>query len=371
MKFLTNLTLGKKIAFLTTVGLLFGVGVFSFLGMRAVNRATETMLQDRLTTAGLVADYLDEALGRAVNEVKNTAQAMDVGGAKTKLEAQIADLEDTFSRLSVRIHSVYLLDPKGQVIWSKLETPGLVALDIYSYPGIGDALKKGMSGISNLVSSPANHTPVILLSSPTRGQQGSTGALIVAIDPSRSSIGGFIQPIRLGETGYVEIVDQNGTVVARTEPGPDLAPFEKSDHAGRFAALISAGEPTRGVCHTCHESEQKVERQDVLAFTPLSKANWGVVIRQSEEEALAPTRELYQNLLLFGAGLVTVALLFVAVTTRDIGGRIRMLTAASKGIAEGDLLSPVPTSGKDEVGVLAQTLDDMRTKLKTSYGELE
>ncbi|MBI4304664.1 MAG: HAMP domain-containing protein, partial [Chloroflexi bacterium] len=80
---------------------------------------------------------------------------------------------------------------------------------------------------------------------------------------------------------------------------------------------------------------------------------------------------LYQNLLLFGAGLVTVALLFVAVTTRDIGGRIRMLTAASKGIAEGDLLSPVPTSGKDEVGVLAQTLDDMRTKLKTSYGELE
>ena len=27
---------------------------------------------------------------------------------------------------------------------------------------------------------------------------------------SQSSIGGFIQPIRLGETGYVEIVDQNG-----------------------------------------------------------------------------------------------------------------------------------------------------------------
>ncbi|MEE8318448.1 MAG: hypothetical protein V3R36_02285, partial [Dehalococcoidales bacterium] len=67
MRFLTNLTLGKKITLLTTIGLLLGVGIFSSLGMRAVNKATETMLQDRLTTARLVADYVDEALGRALS----------------------------------------------------------------------------------------------------------------------------------------------------------------------------------------------------------------------------------------------------------------------------------------------------------------
>ncbi len=62
VKFLTNLTLGKKITLLTALGLIFGVAVFSSLGMRAVNQATETMLQDRLTTAHLLADYVDEAL---------------------------------------------------------------------------------------------------------------------------------------------------------------------------------------------------------------------------------------------------------------------------------------------------------------------
>jgi HAMP domain-containing protein len=114
-----------------------------------------------------------------------------------------------------------------------------------------------------------------------------------------------------------------------------------------------------------------VERKDVLAFVPLSKAHWGVVIRQSEEEALAPIRGLRQNLLIFGVGLVAIALLFVLITTRDIGSRMRMLTIASQRMAEGDLITPVTTSGKDEVGMLAQTLDDMRVKLKTSYGELE
>ena len=88
MTFLTNLTLGKKITLLTTLGLLLGVGVFSSLGMRAVNQATEAMLQDRLTTARLVADYLDEALGRALTELRNTAQMIEADGAKDNLEPQ-------------------------------------------------------------------------------------------------------------------------------------------------------------------------------------------------------------------------------------------------------------------------------------------
>ncbi len=372
MRFLPNLSLGRKIILLTTIGLLLGVGIFSSVAMRAVNQATETMLEDRLTTAHLVADYMDEALGRALMELKNTSQLITSDGIKADLEYQIEALEDTYSSLSIYTNGIYLLNKEGEIIWSNPETPGVAGIDIFSYPSIGQAIRTGEASISGLVSAPVTDTPVVFLTSLTgEGRQGSQDVLVVAIDLAKSSIGGFVQPIRLGESGYVEIVDQNGTVVTRTEPGPKPAPFEKSDHSGRFAALIAAGEPIRGVCHTCHEAEQKVETKDVLAFVPLTQAHWGVVIRQSEEEALAPVYELRQNLILFGMGLVTIALLLVFITTRDIGGRIRMLTAASQKIAEGDLISPVTTLGKDEVGTLAQTLDDMRMKLKTSYDELE
>ncbi len=372
MTFLTNLTLWKKITLLTTVALLLGGGIFSFLGMRAVNQATEAMLQDRLTTAHLVADYVDDALGHALHELENTAQMIASDGTKDNLKLQIEALEHTLSRLSIYTHGIYLLKEEGQVMWSWPEDSGIEGINISAYPSISRAISSGESSISGLVSVPATDTPVVLLNSPIGDeQQGSQGVLVVAIDLAQSSIGGFVQPITLGQTGYVEIVDQNGVVVARTKPGPRPAPFEQSDHSGRFATLISAGEPTRGVCHTCHEPQQTVQSRDVLAFWPLSEANWGVVIRQSEEEALAPARGLRQNLLLFGVGLVAIALLFVLITTRDIGSRMRMLTVASQRMAEGDLITPVTTSGKDEVGMLAQTLDDMRVKLKTSYGELE
>jgi methyl-accepting chemotaxis protein len=364
VRFLTNLTLWKKITLLTALGLLLGTWVFSSLGMRAVNQATEAMLQDRLTTAGLVADYIDEALQHAVSELETTAQMVASNPSLANVEASTDQIEATYARLSIYVHSVYLVDGGGQVLWSK------PAIPTNGGSGIYQALQGTGSRISGLTSAPVTNTPVVLLAAPI-GQPASSGTLVVAIDLAKSSIGGFVQPIRLGKTGYVEVVDQNGTVVARTEPGPKLAPFEKSDHSGRFAALISAGQPTRGVCHTCHDPGQKVEKRDVLAFMPLSQAGWGVVIRQSEDEALAPSYRLRQSLILFGVGLIIVALFFVLITTRDIGSRIRILTAVSRRIAQGNLVSPVAALGKDEVGTLARTLDDMRIKLRTSYAELE
>ena len=372
MTFITNLTLGKKITLLTTVGLVLGVAIFSFLGIRAVDQATETMLHDRLTTARLVADYIDETLELALTELETTAQTIESDRPKGELEHQIEDLEKTYSRLSIYVSGTYILSAEGQIIWSKPEAQEAMRINISSYPSLRQTIREDEASVSGLVLTPMAEAPVVLLSSPTKkGQQGSKGMLVVTIDPAKSSIGGFVQPISLGQTGYVEIVDQNGIVVARTDPGPKAAPFEKSDHSGHFAALITTGEPTRGVCHTCHELEQKVERRDVLAFVPLSVAKWGVVIRQAEEEALAPARELRQSLLLFGIVLVTIVFLFTVITTRGVVSRIKMLTAASQRIAKGDLISPVTALGKDEVGILAQTLDDMRTKLKTSYEELE
>lgn len=371
MNFLTNLSLWKKITILTTIGLALGAGVFSTLGIRAVNEATEAMLQDRLTTAHLVADYVDESLVQALNGLNNSAQIIEAdeqSNHKSVMEA----LQAEYSRLSIYICNIYLTNQESQIIYSQTEL--LQQDNTYtSFPSdVIQAIEKGESTVSRMGMAPGTNIPVVFLTSPIKMEQtGEKYALVVAIDLAKSSIGIFVRPLKLGKTGYVEIVDQSGVVITRTEPGPKLESFEKSDHSGRFVALIDAGKPTRGVCHTCHESQEKVKKKDVLAFVPLSNVRWGVVVRQSEEEAMAPANKLYQNLIFYGLGLVIVALLFVVVTTHDVGNRIRILTVAARRIASGDLTSPVATLGKDEVGILAQTFDDMRDKLRNSYGNLE
>ncbi len=366
---LANLSLSRKLALFTLLGLLVGVGVFSFLSTRAVNRATDNMLEDRLTTAKLVADFLDDVLGRALVQLSATARDLSPVDSQGTRDIRLRQLSDFYSRMSLYVHGFYLLDQNGEVVWSEPDVAGR-GVNLATYPGVDRAVQ-GKPGISGLVSVPSTGSPVVLIAAPTiPDENGARGTLVAAINLANSNIGGFIRPIRLGKTGYVEIVDQNGVVVTRTEPGPELDAFEKSDHSGRFAALIEAGKPTRGVCHTCHEAG-KTENKDVLAFVPLAQARWGVVIRQSEKEALAPISQLNQNLVLFGVGLVMTGLGFVGLVMRDVGRRIGLLTTASQRIAGGDLASPVALSGRDEIGLLASKFDDMRLKLKTSYDRLE
>ncbi|MFC1905289.1 hypothetical protein ACFLXL_00590 [Chloroflexota bacterium] len=113
MTFLHNLSLWKKITLLTTIGLTLGVGVFSFLGIGAVNQATEAMLKDRLTTAQLVADYIDESLSRTLNEIERSGQIIAGDDSAQSLESNMAMLEETFSRLAIVIHGVYIIDSEG------------------------------------------------------------------------------------------------------------------------------------------------------------------------------------------------------------------------------------------------------------------
>ncbi|MFH1429609.1 MAG: cache domain-containing protein, partial [Candidatus Margulisiibacteriota bacterium] len=202
MKILTNLTLGKKIVLLTMVGLTLGIGVFSFLSIQAVGQATETMLQERLTTAQLVADYTDETLNRAFTELQNTAQKISIEDVNGDIASHIEALEDNYYRLSIHIQGVFIINSQGQVIWSKPKPPTIKNFNIQLYPGIRQAIEKGESNISGLVSTLYNNNPNVLIVSPIKeSPRGNTEVLVVAVDLSQSGISGFVQPIRLGETG--------------------------------------------------------------------------------------------------------------------------------------------------------------------------
>jgi len=54
------------------------------------------------------------------------------------------------------------------------------------------------------------------------GQGRIIGTLVTGIDIASSRIRTFGEEVRIGETGYVEVVDGNGIVMARTAPGLPL-----------------------------------------------------------------------------------------------------------------------------------------------------
>jgi signal transduction histidine kinase len=77
-------------------------------------------------------------------------------------------------------------------------------------------------------------------------------------------------------------------------------------------------------------------------------------------ESLAALR---RSLFAWGAGLVVVSLLAAVIATLLITRNVRRLAAAAERIGAGDLRQPVAVKTRDELGLLAQTMDRMRRQL--------
>jgi signal transduction histidine kinase len=73
--------------------------------------------------------------------------------------------------------------------------------------------------------------------------------------------------------------------------------------------------------------------------------------------------DLRDRLFVWGAGLVLVAILAAVITTLFITRNIRRLASAAERIGAGDLREPVRIKARDEIGVLAQSMDRMREQL--------
>jgi len=81
------------------------------------------MLEERLTTAGILAGYLDGMLGNALEEVKNTASSVTGSDAINNLRQQTSILRETLTNLSLFTENVYLVMDKEKLPGVTLLSP--------------------------------------------------------------------------------------------------------------------------------------------------------------------------------------------------------------------------------------------------------
>jgi signal transduction histidine kinase len=246
--------------------------------------------------------------------------------------------------------------------------PALVGADFGNFPPVKEAILTGKPIASGLFEIRPKGKKAVFALIPI-GKGGRTLGLVGGeIDPTGSALVKVIQPVKIGETGYVEIIDGNGFVLASTKWENIL---RESDHGGFLSNLIKTGQARVGTCHNCHEEGLALQpKKEIMAFTPLSGIPWGVNIRQSEREALAPVEGMKRRFLTFGFLLFIVALILTWGVARSVIAPVKALTRSARRIASGNLFEPISISGDDEIGQLGKTLDEMRIKLRDSLEEI-
>ena len=360
-----------RVMILVGVGMAAVIVAFGVASILAVDESRDRTLDERRALALVAARHVDYI-------VRHNLETLDQLALAESFDLQDGDLSPEQQALrrvylgSIFSRGVYLVDARGTLLLAEPGSAADIGDDLGTMPTITAALTADRPNVSGLTPGIDDGTPVVMMAAPVRDADGVVqGAVIGEIDLDGANLTEVISAAAPGDTGYAQIVDRRGTVLASTVEGEVL---QENPHETLMADLALEKDGASGPCHSCHQAPGvgQPEREDeVMAFAPLEAAPWGVLVRQPESEALAPARRLEQRALWLGIPAFAIALLLAWATVRSVLGPVRVLTTAAQRLAEGDLSQPVPHMGNDEIGRLGVAFETMRSRLKDALDTVE
>lgn len=349
-----RLTLWPRLAIGVTLGFLALFAGFSLLGIRAVDASTTRILHERLAITRELAEDFD---GLLEHRFANLA-AFDPRPASPATERRL--LAEIFHASGGGFTAVVITDGHGRILGS-----------------LGSAARSDVARAGPVFAARALRAGRAI-SAPFRDPRGvPVVALAVRLSPRRVALGTLdlaapevLERLdaarRLGATGHAELVGPGGIALASTEPGPPLRPGE---HLAFYRHMLRARRPgIENVEPTPDASEAPGlgGQEHTMAFVRLRQAPWGVALGGTTAETYAPAQRLRRTLMLAGGGALAALWLLTLVGARLLVRPVRDLTRAAEEMASGDLEQPVRVTEGGEIGVLAESLETMRSQLKGS-----
>jgi signal transduction histidine kinase len=354
-------SLRRRVYLLMAIGTFIPVLVLGTVGFAWMRAFDQRLVAGRVAAAGAVAAHLDAELTLDLEILQRLAAAAApaLGDGDPAMERQL--LREALPHFRHR-EVVFLLDRATAVVAEEprgrfSEAPQAAV------PLVREVLASGRPRLSGLVLGERGGVVHELV--PIRDWRGEVvGVAGGTFRPERRDFEKMLRHLRRGRTGFADLIDSEGRIIASTERGRTGGLSECSRRFG----LLAAGKRTHsGRCADCHADEGVPLRPDEhLTFAAIGAAPWAVVVRQDAAEALP-----LQGMLPWYAGgallLLQLALAgaFGWGAARSVTQPVHVLTEHAERIAAGELAWPIPDLGEDEVGRLGWSLERMRQNLGT------
>ncbi len=182
----------------------------------------------------------------------------------------------------------------------------------------------------------------------------NVGTIYVSLDAKLLSdiVGG----IKVGETGYAYIIDANGNIIASPE-GIDVANAPESDQE---ALALMAGE----TLYTQNGSKCAV-------YSKIGSTNgWVVCIEADQSEFMSGTVLFVVCVAASIVLCIVIGIIAAAALSKSIVTPIRRISTVMGKVAQGDLSARVDYSAKDELGKLAEEINDTVTSINGYVDEI-
>jgi signal transduction histidine kinase len=359
----SNVGLGARMTLTVLTGTVSLICLFAYLGTVALSENIQRTLQERVVLAQMTARHVDYLIANIRNGLTDSASRETWSDSS---QVNVA-LERAYHHLNFSATQVFILDRTGHSIAAYPPIAATVSFgDFASVSAVLDGQPFAVSRYSRPLIPLA---PSTIAAAPILDPNGQIiGALAMSINFANPNFRTFTYPIGLGETGYMDLIDRRGLILASTRPD---RVGQESDHGSQLADMISELHSVVSACHDCHTAPSSLQpSRQVLAFAPLEQAQWGITVRQGEDEVFASIRQLQLRIFTLMTTFVAGDLILMYLTTRSVLVPVQALTEATRRITDGDLETPIAAYGRDEISTLARSFDAMRVRLKDSIEEI-
>jgi len=349
---------------LSAVALLISNGLLLYTSVKSQQRAI-------LSTQQLVAQGFSEEVSgfiednykllEATTEIVNLAKGSP--DQKKTILYSVASTQPSFRQ-------IVLLDTAGKnlAFFSRITIFSLT--DQFTELLESEVISQTSQGhryISQIYLDNTTHEPMMVLAIPVNawGFQGT-----LAVEVNLEFMWDLVTQLKVGETGYVYVVDRLGNLIAYDDPSRALQ-GENVSHIREVKTFIE--NPTALVDATPKiVSYTGLHGNEVVGtYIPLRTPEWAVITE-------LPWQEAYQNIIVQGTWSILITLGIAALagvigyfTAHRLSEPLTNLTETATKITEGNLELKAVVEGPFEFTRLADAFNSMTSQLRELVGSLE
>jgi methyl-accepting chemotaxis protein len=312
-----------------------------YFSYRASGTAMEGLsIQDLESMNRLLTVHIDRWISDLQADVAENSQNDRLAAALRPEGATPAVIEDANAILRViksnmeLIHAA-MVNPEGRTVASSND--GKIGTE-YADRGYFQKAIQGEPAISKVLKSRVSGKPVVVIASPIQRSGEILGITFSTVNLEYLTTM-FVDPVRVGRTGYAYIIDRDGTLVAH--PDRERILVENLTDSATGKALLNQG--------TGRFRYQDDGTDRVAHLSRVPSTGWIVAVDEPRREILAPLDRIRNRNILIGLATVLVVVAVIWIVT---GRSIRPIRSVAGGLSE---LSRDVVNASEGISASAQT----------------
>jgi len=339
----------RRVALLSLIAIL-GLGAAVYASLSATLRGVQRQLDVAGSTAARAFDLF---LGRIQSDMLSLGDTL------------VADpeIKEVFRRTLDRQSAIFelaLVDPQGHVLVQRRRVGGGKDQVVAEQPWL-ETVRAGKVYMGP-VDYQAFGVPFATMAVAVADREGAfSGTLVAKVD--LTALWNTLTGLRVGETGYVYVVDEHGQVLAYRDIQVVLKGATLAKMAGRTPEEMAAP----GFDIYTGISGRRV----IASSVPLEVVPWFAIVEQPAGEALQPFLRLAAVLFVALALVVLLVLIIARFTRRRIVLPLRLLREGVNALHQEYLGHRIEVRRDDELGALATAFNVMASQLQETVTKLE